>query len=88
MLVSTNYVNIAVTLCRLRCSHARSLCDVIVCCVQAQYIFLHNAILEGVRSGKTTIPAEMLRDHVHALAKVHLSTGKTGFEQEFRVSAT
>ena len=56
--------------------------------MQAQYIFLHNAILEGVRSGKTDIPANRLRNHVDALAKLHSSTGKTGFEQEFRVSAT
>ena len=57
----------------------------IVCCVQAQYIFLHDAILEGVESGKTDVPADRLRGHVDSLAKMDSSAGETGFEQEFRV---
>jgi len=56
--------------------------------VQAQYIFLHNAILEGIESGKAGVPADRLRGHIDALAKVDLSTGEMGFEQEFRVSVT
>ena len=60
----------------------------IMCGLQAQYIFLHDAILEGVESGKTDVPADRLRDHVSSLAKIDTSAGETGFEQEFRVCAT
>jgi len=56
--------------------------------VQEQYVFLHNAILEGIDSGKTDIPANMLKAHIDALAIEDSSAGETGFEQEFRVSTT
>jgi len=59
--------------------------DDIVCYIQAQYVFLHDAILEGVESGKTDVPANRLRSHVDSLAKIDSSAGETGFEQEFRV---
>ena len=53
--------------------------------LQAQYIFIHDAILEGVESGKTDVPADRLRNHVENLSKLDKSTGETGFENEFRV---
>ena len=56
--------------------------------MQPQYIFLHDAILEGVESGKTDVPADRLRAHVDSLAEVDSTAGETGFEQEFRVSIT
>ena len=37
---------------------------------EAQYIFLHDAILEGVLSGKTEVPVEHLSRHMKKLEGV------------------
>ena len=48
-------------------------------------MFLHDAILEGVESGKTDVPADRLRNHIDNLSELDNSIGKSGFENEFRV---
>ena len=50
---------------------------------KAQYIFLHNAILEGVMTRHTEIPMEKLSQHIKGLKSVR--KGESGYEKEFTV---
>jgi len=51
---------------------------------QAQYVFLHDAILEGVTSGNTEVSAERLAQRMSELEEVD-SDGETGYQKEFNV---
>lgn len=52
---------------------------------QAQYVFLHDTILEALMCGDTSIaaPVKDAKDKVAELAKADPKTGKTGFETQF-----
>ncbi len=51
---------------------------------EAQYIFLHDAILEGVQSGKTEVAVEALSKHMKELEKVD-HEDESGYKKEFQV---
>ena len=52
--------------------------------VQAQYVFLYDAILEGTTSGGTEIPVEGLRSRMKELELTN-QEGETGYYVEFNV---
>ena len=54
-------------------------------CVQEQYIFLHDAMLESVTCGDTQITAADLRLKIKKYDKVDASTGLTTFQSQFNV---
>ena len=51
---------------------------------EAQYIFLHDAILEGAQSGKTEVSANELCKQMELLKETNLE-GESGFKEEFEV---
>ena len=52
---------------------------------EAQYIFLHDAILEGALSGKTEMPVEHLSRYMKKL-EVLDKEDESGYKKEFQVS--
>ena len=52
---------------------------------QAQYIFCHDAVLEVMLCGDTSIAAPNLRTQVFMLSSEDPETGKTGFEKQLQV---
>ena len=52
---------------------------------EAQYIFLHDAILEGVNSGKTEVPVDQLNKRMKILEEVD-KEDESGYKKEFLVS--
>ena len=52
---------------------------------QAQYVFCHDAVLEVMLCGDTSVEAPNLRTHVSILKKVDSATEKTGFEKQLQV---
>ena len=53
---------------------------------EAQYIFLHDAILEEANSGNTEVTVEMLNERMKQLEDVD-HEDESGFKREFQVSA-
>ena len=53
---------------------------------QAQYGFIHDAVLEALTCGNTQIPVQNLRTAIAKLSKKDAMSGKTGFERHFEVS--
>ena len=51
---------------------------------EAQYIFLHDAILEGALSGKTEVPVEHLTRHMKGLEALD-EDEESGYKKEFQV---
>jgi len=51
---------------------------------EAQYIFLHDAILEGIQTAKTEVFATKLSNKVEKLAEKN-EEKETGYKQEFMV---
>lgn len=51
---------------------------------QAQYVFLHDAIQEGITSGNTEIPVDRLAQRMNELEQTD-SDGETGYQKEFNV---
>ncbi|XP_015777605.1 PREDICTED: receptor-type tyrosine-protein phosphatase delta-like [Acropora digitifera] len=51
--------------------------------VEAQYVFIHEALLEAIHSGYTEVQAVELRAHIKNLMEVNLNTGQTGMDEEF-----
>ena len=51
---------------------------------ESQYIFLHDAILEGILFGYEDTPVEELHVLIDNLMKVDPEAGKTGFELDFK----
>ncbi|MEQ2292871.1 hypothetical protein AMECASPLE_027242, partial [Ameca splendens] len=51
---------------------------------EVQYIFIHEALLEAARCGKTEVPARSLYAHIQKLT--HIAPGEivTAMEQEFK----
>lgn len=54
-------------------------------CLQDQYVFLHDAVLESVSCGDTQIPAGDLRIAIERLKQMDTDTGRTGYETQFQV---
>ena len=53
--------------------------------IQAQYVFLHDAVLEGIASGNTEVAVDKLTQRMTELEKED-ADGETGFVKEFDVS--
>jgi len=54
-------------------------------CVQEQYIFLHDAILESMTCGDTQIGASGLRFALRKYGKVDAETGLDVYQAQFNV---
>lgn len=53
--------------------------------IQAQYVFIHDALDELITCGETDIPAAGLRVKVNHLKKTIPGSGITGFARQFKV---
>ncbi len=51
---------------------------------EAQYIFLHDAILEGVMTKHTEVPMNKLKRYIKDLSTV--KKGESGYKKEFKVN--
>ena len=51
----------------------------------AQYVFLHDALLEGALSGDTEVSAESLQQHMEKLEVVDADE-ESGYKREFQVN--
>ena len=49
-----------------------------------QYVFLHDAVFEGIISGKTEVPAKELSRRIHKLREVD-EDEDSGYKKEFQV---
>ena len=56
-------------------------------CMQAQFIFIHDALEELITCGKTEIAVSDLRIAIKRLCAAHPDTQVTGFQQQFQVSS-
>ncbi len=65
--------------------HACLSSDGHLACVQDQYIFIHDAVLESLSCGDTQIPAGDLVRAIQRLSEKDAHTGKTGYETQFQV---
>ena len=54
--------------------------------IQAQYIFIHDALEELITCGETDIKAAGLRVKVNRLRKTIPGKGITGFAEQFQVA--
>ena len=54
---------------------------------QPQYIFLHDAVLEGIMSGVTEVAVDHLSSRMEELQQAD-QDGETGYQKEFSVSIT
>ena len=52
---------------------------------QDQYVFCHNAILEYVLCGDTSVSVLNLQIHIRQQNQADSQTGKTGFEKDLEV---
>ena len=52
---------------------------------EAQYIFIHDALLEALECGMTEVPARELPSQYRQLQTVHEASGKTYLELELQV---
>ena len=52
---------------------------------QPQYVFLHDALLEAIMCGDTSIPAPELRTKLQSLLEVDEDTKKTNIATQFEV---
>ncbi len=59
--------------------------DIFAVCPQEQYIFLHDALLESLKCGETTIPCVSFRTRYAELCQRNPETNKTRMEEEFEV---
>ena len=56
-------------------------------CVQEQYIFLHDAVLESVTCGDTEISSANLRATVRKLNKINPADNTTVLQTQFKVQS-
>ena len=52
---------------------------------QAQFVFIHDAVLESVTCGDTQISAVNLRVEIKKLNEFDSKSSKTGYENQFKV---
>ena len=53
--------------------------------VQAQYVFVHDAVCEVIQCGDTEVPASRLGTVVETMAHTLPGDTTTGFQQQFQV---
>ena len=53
--------------------------------MQAQYVFVHDALCEVIRCGDTEIPASRLSSAVESMAQSLPGQTITGFQEQFQV---
>ena len=57
--------------------------------LQAQYVFIHDALSDVITCGDTRLVASELHNRVNALHEVHSQNGSSsGFEEQFEVYVT
>ena len=54
--------------------------------MQAQFVFIHDAVLESLVCGITHIPVTNFRLTWHRLNRTNKETGNTDLENQYRVS--
>ncbi len=57
----------------------------VVCNVQDQYVFIHDAILESVTCGDTQIKAENLRRQIQKMSRVAPGKTTSEFQYQFKI---
>jgi len=53
--------------------------------VQAQYVFIHDALEELITCGDTSFNVQNMRVKVNRMSKVNPETGITGYQKQFQV---
>ena len=53
---------------------------------QAQYTFIHTAVLEALLVGTVSIPCSNLVSRMKVLEKLHPANNMTGYEEQFKVN--
>ena len=63
------------------------LCIILLIIFQSQYTFIHNALLEHIACGDTSIaaPISNVEEKIDELSKSNTETNKTGFQLQFEV---
>ena len=56
--------------------------------LQAQYIFIYDALLEAVICGDTEVNVKDLSNRMKSLEQINPETNKTLLEEEFEVSSS
>ena len=58
--------------------------------IQAQYVFVFDALMESIMCGDNTIgaPTNVAKERLEELAKVNPTTQRSGYESQFQVSVT
>ena len=51
-----------------------------------QYVFIHDALVEAIRSGNTEVPARSLYAHLQLLSCMDAGKSCSGIELEFKVT--
>ena len=61
--------------------------NIIVCILQAQYMFVFDALVESIEpeSNWITGPVNVAKEKLAKLAKVNLTTKMSGYETQFKV---
>ena len=61
---------------------------VFLCFSQAQFIFLHDTILEHAQCGNTLVQVPQLSKMIQMLDTIDPDTGKTGFCKQYQVTGS
>ena len=56
------------------------------CCLQAQYVFIHDALSELVVCGETDILAANIRININHMKEYATGEAVTGFQKQFQVT--
>ena len=64
------------------------LVTILTYCMQAQYIFVFDALMESIMCGDNSInpPANVAKERLEKLAKVNPATKLSGYEVQFKVA--
>jgi len=55
-------------------------------CLQEQYIFVYDALLEALKAGKTVISCSVFRAEFDQLSVVDAASGKSKLQQQYEAS--
>ena len=66
-------------------THIQILHDTLVRFIKDQYIFCHDAVLEHLLCGDTSVPAPTLQVYIKELSTVDQETQINGYEKEMKV---
>ena len=53
---------------------------------QAQYIFVHESILESILCGMNEVDSTIVQKEIETLGEIDKDNGMTGFQEKFKVS--